>query len=118
LLIDPTQTNSPWRSVTRTENGLLAGLAPDDNPKKSRSRPNLLDELARDPDRILNSRQASAFCGLGVHRWRQLCKTGRAPKPFLVGERIYGWRFGEVVAWLNQRACASGGMIFQKQRPG
>jgi predicted DNA-binding transcriptional regulator AlpA len=54
--------------------------------------------------RILNSAQSAQFIGLSVPHFRRLYRCGKAPKPLLIGERKYGWRAGDLVAWLASRA--------------
>jgi predicted DNA-binding transcriptional regulator AlpA len=54
--------------------------------------------------RILNTAQSAEFIGLSVPHFRRLYRCGKAPKPILVGQRKYGWRAGDLVAWLATRA--------------
>jgi predicted DNA-binding transcriptional regulator AlpA len=58
--------------------------------------------------RILNSAQSAKFIGLSVPHFRRHYRSGKAPKPLLVGERKYGWRAGDLVQWLATRA---GGIV-------
>jgi prophage regulatory protein len=54
--------------------------------------------------RILNSAQSAEFIGLSVPHFRRLYRSGKAPKPLLIGDRKYGWRAGDLVQWLASRA--------------
>jgi predicted DNA-binding transcriptional regulator AlpA len=62
-------------------------------------------DLSNHPHRLLNTAQAARFCGLGIHRWRELTATGRAPKPLRIGDRRLAWRLSELVGFIERRAA-------------
>jgi predicted DNA-binding transcriptional regulator AlpA len=57
--------------------------------------------------RILDSTQAAAFWGVSRSHWRRLYQSRRVPTPIKVGERKLGWRVGDLIDGLNQRAEAA-----------
>ena len=66
-----------------------------------------MDSLHLSPDlekhRILDTSQSAQFIGLSVPHFRRLYRSGKAPKPLLIGDRKYGWRAGDLVQWLASR---------------
>ena len=63
---------------------------------------NLSTDLEK--SRILNSAQSAKFIGLSIPHFRCLYRCGKAPKPLLIGDRKLGWRAGDLVQWLAERA--------------
>ena len=55
-------------------------------------------------NRILDSGQASEFWGVSTAHWRRLYRAGKVPPPIRVGDRKYGWRIGDLVDALAERA--------------
>ena len=71
-----------------------------------------LGELIRIPPdiaqhSILDTAEASAFCGFSVAHWRRLYRTGKVPKPIQLSTRKLGWRAGDLVDWLQTRVDSS-----------
>jgi predicted DNA-binding transcriptional regulator AlpA len=54
--------------------------------------------------RILDSMQASEFWGVSRSHWRRLYRAKRVPQPIKIGERKLGWRAGDLIDELNERA--------------
>jgi predicted DNA-binding transcriptional regulator AlpA len=54
--------------------------------------------------RILDSAQASAFWGVSTAHWRRLYRAGKVPSPIRIGDRKLGWRIGDLVDALAERA--------------
>jgi predicted DNA-binding transcriptional regulator AlpA len=54
-------------------------------------------------NRILDSRQASAFWGVSTAHWRRLYRAGKVPSPIRIGDRKYGWRIGDLIDGLDER---------------
>jgi hypothetical protein len=40
---------------------------------------------------VLDTTEASAFCGFSVAHWRRLYRTGKVPKPIRLSTRKLGW---------------------------
>jgi predicted DNA-binding transcriptional regulator AlpA len=57
-------------------------------------------------NRILDSMQASSFWGVSRSHWRRLYQSRRVPTPIRIGERKLGWRVGDLIDGLNERANA------------
>jgi predicted DNA-binding transcriptional regulator AlpA len=57
-------------------------------------------------NRILDSAQASTFWGVSRSHWRRLYQSRRVPTPIKIGERKLGWRVGDLIDGLNERANA------------
>jgi predicted DNA-binding transcriptional regulator AlpA len=55
-------------------------------------------------NRILDSAQASAFWGVSRSHWRRLYRSQQVPTPIKIGERKLGWRVGDLINGLNERA--------------
>jgi predicted DNA-binding transcriptional regulator AlpA len=55
-------------------------------------------------NRILDSGQASEFWGVSTAHWRRLYRAGKVPSPIRIGDRKYGWRLGDLVDALAERA--------------
>jgi predicted DNA-binding transcriptional regulator AlpA len=70
---------------------------------------NTLQNLPSDvtQHRVLDSKEAAAFLNLSVPHFRRLYRAGAVPKPLAIGARKLGWRCGDLVAWLDQRAKAA-----------
>jgi predicted DNA-binding transcriptional regulator AlpA len=70
---------------------------------------NVIDTLPKDlaRERVLSSAEAAQFIGLGIDRFRQLYRLGKAPKPILIGERKFGWKLGTLIDWVDERAAKS-----------
>lgn len=56
--------------------------------------------------RVLNSAQAAKLCGIHVVTLRKLSRSGGAPAPVRIGARRYGWKAGELNAWLEAKRAA------------
>jgi predicted DNA-binding transcriptional regulator AlpA len=54
--------------------------------------------------KIVGAAEAAAFCNFSVNHFRLLCRSGRVPKPFLLGARKLGWRAGDLLDWLDAKA--------------
>jgi predicted DNA-binding transcriptional regulator AlpA len=61
-------------------------------------------ELAR--HRVLDAAQSADFVGLSVSHWRRIVRAKQAPQPVQLTERRIGWRAGDLVAWLAEKATA------------
>jgi predicted DNA-binding transcriptional regulator AlpA len=57
--------------------------------------------------RILDSAQASAFWGVSLPHWRRLYRSRQVPAPIKIGERKLGWRAGDLIDGLEDRARSS-----------
>jgi predicted DNA-binding transcriptional regulator AlpA len=70
--------------------------------------PNNLTSYSQEIERhrILDSMQASAFWGVSRSHWRRLYQSRRVPTPIKIGERKLGWRVGDLIDGLNERANA------------
>jgi predicted DNA-binding transcriptional regulator AlpA len=55
-------------------------------------------------NRILDSRQASEFWGVSTAHWRRLYRAKKVPSPIRIGDRKYGWRIGDLIDGLDERA--------------
>jgi predicted DNA-binding transcriptional regulator AlpA len=55
-------------------------------------------------NRILDSRQASEFWGVSIAHWRRLYRAKKVPSPIRIGDRKYGWRIGDLIDGLAERA--------------
>jgi predicted DNA-binding transcriptional regulator AlpA len=54
--------------------------------------------------RILNSGQASQYWGVSLPHWRRLYRAHKVPAPIRISDRKYGWRLGDLVDALAERA--------------
>ena len=61
-------------------------------------------DLAR--HRVLDTAESAAFCKLSVPHWRRLYRAGHVPRPLKLGTRKLGWRLGDLIEWLGERAAA------------
>ena len=61
-------------------------------------------DLAR--HRVLDTAESAAFCKLSVPHWRRLYRAGHVPRPLKLGTRKLGWRWGDLVDWLQAKAAA------------
>ncbi len=68
---------------------------------------NSLDTLPADLARhkVLSTAEAAAFCNFSVPHWRRLYRSKAVPSPIKLSARKLGWRVGDLVAWLAQRAA-------------
>jgi predicted DNA-binding transcriptional regulator AlpA len=57
-------------------------------------------------NRILDSGQASEFWGVSTAHWRRLYRAKKVPSPIRIGDRKYGWRIGDLIDALAERAGA------------
>ena len=64
---------------------------------------NLPAEAGR--SRVLESNAAAAFWGVSLPHWRRLYRAGKVPAPVRIGERKLGWRLGDLIDGLAQRAA-------------
>jgi predicted DNA-binding transcriptional regulator AlpA len=58
--------------------------------------------------RILNSGQAAQYWGVSLPHWRRLYRAKKVPAPIRIGDRKYGWRLGDLIDGLAERAKTSG----------
>ncbi|MFC5556672.1 helix-turn-helix transcriptional regulator [Methylobacterium iners] len=66
-----------------------------------------IDESRQAPGfrtRVLNSEEASKYCGFNVQYWRELARKGVAPKPVRLSERKLGWTMGSLIDWIEERS--------------
>ena len=54
--------------------------------------------------RILDTAEAAAFCRISVPHWRRLYRAGKVPKPLRLSTRKYGWRLGDLLDFIDERA--------------
>jgi predicted DNA-binding transcriptional regulator AlpA len=54
--------------------------------------------------RILDTSEAAAFCRISVPHWRRLYRAGKVPKPLRLSTRKYGWRLGDLLDFIDERA--------------
>ncbi len=59
-------------------------------------------EIAR--HRILNTADAAKFYGVSLPQWRLLYRRKAVPAPIRLSERRYGWRVGDLIDALENRA--------------
>jgi len=57
-------------------------------------------------NRILDSGQASEFWVVSTAHWRRLYRAKKVPSPIRIGDRKYGWRIGDLIDALAERAGA------------
>ena len=95
-----------------------ADAADADVPRIASQRPRWLAEppgtynsrrpaIAAEPDRIITTQEAAAFCGFSVSHWRVMFRTGQAPPPIKLSERKYGWKLSTLRAWIDAKATAA-----------
>lgn len=63
--------------------------------------------IGTEPDRIVTTQEAAAFCGFSVSHWRALWYSGRAPRPIKLSERKNGWRLSDLRAWIDSKSTAA-----------
>jgi predicted DNA-binding transcriptional regulator AlpA len=65
-----------------------------------------LDSLPHDlgRNRIFDSKNSAQFWGVSLPHWRRLYRAGKVPTPIKVGDRKYGWRLGDLIDALAERA--------------
>jgi len=80
-------------------------FGPDRNDPLAPLIATLPHEIAR--HRVLTSAEAAAFCGLSEDWWGRMHRAGNAPRPIRLSGRRLGWRIGELIDWLDQRARES-----------
>src|SRR4051812_21196490 len=60
-------------------------------------------EIAR--SRILSSAEAARFWGVSLPHWRRLYRARHVPAPIRLSERKLGWRVGDLIDALAERAA-------------
>lgn len=55
--------------------------------------------------RIVDTKEAAAYCGFGLQHWRRLVREGKAPAPVKLNARRFGWRMGTLIAFNDARAA-------------
>jgi prophage regulatory protein len=63
---------------------------------------NLPADIAR--HRVLNSAKAAEFWGVSTRHWRRLYQEKAVPAPIRISTRRYGWRVGDLIDALENRA--------------
>jgi predicted DNA-binding transcriptional regulator AlpA len=58
-------------------------------------------------NRVLDSRKSAEFWGVSLPHWRRLYRAGKVPRPIRIGDRKYGWRVGDLIDGLTERAKTS-----------
>jgi predicted DNA-binding transcriptional regulator AlpA len=66
---------------------------------------NIPPDLGR--NRVLDSRKSAEFWGVSLPHWRRLYRAGKVPRPIRIGDRKYGWRVGDLIDGLMERAKTS-----------
>jgi predicted DNA-binding transcriptional regulator AlpA len=61
----------------------------------------LPEDLAR--RRVLQTREARAYCGLTPQTWRRLRAERKLPAPILLTDRTHGYRVSDLDLWLESR---------------
>ena len=69
--------------------------------------PEIARELARERERILTTKQAAEVRGVSVVHFRRLVRAGQAPQPIRVGQRKFGFRYGDCLDDLHARREAA-----------
>ena len=71
--------------------------------------PEIARELARERERerILNTKQAAEVRGVSVVHFRRLVRAGQAAQPIRVGQRKFGFRYGDCLDDLQARREAA-----------
>jgi prophage regulatory protein len=59
------------------------------------------------PRRIFNSSQSAEYWGVSLPHWRRLYRAIMVPSPIKIGERKLGWRAGDLMDGLEERAQSS-----------
>jgi predicted DNA-binding transcriptional regulator AlpA len=62
-------------------------------------------EISR--SRIFNSSQSAEYWGVSLPHWRRLYRAKMVPSPIKIGERKLGWRAGDLMDGLEERAQSS-----------
>jgi predicted DNA-binding transcriptional regulator AlpA len=55
---------------------------------------------------VLDTAESAAFCKLSVPHWRRLYRAKDVPTPLKLSTRKLGWRLGDLIEWLGERAAA------------
>lgn len=63
--------------------------------------------LSKLPDdhRVLSEPDAAAYCGLSLVHFRRLRRDQKGPKHVRLSERRIGYRFSDLLSWIEQRVC-------------
>jgi predicted DNA-binding transcriptional regulator AlpA len=75
--------------------------APEAPPASADCLSHLPDNLSL--HRVLDTKEAAAFCRISVPHWRRMYRTGAAPAPIRLSSRKLGWPAGTLVNWLSSR---------------
>jgi predicted DNA-binding transcriptional regulator AlpA len=51
-----------------------------------------------------DSKKSAEFWGVSLPHWRRLYRERKVPPPIRVGDRKYGWRVGDLIDGLAERA--------------
>jgi predicted DNA-binding transcriptional regulator AlpA len=57
-------------------------------------------------NRILDAARSAEFWGVSLPHWRRLYRAKKVPAPIRVGDRKYGWRPGDLIDGLAERAAS------------
>jgi predicted DNA-binding transcriptional regulator AlpA len=95
------------RPMRRTQLIYFHYLWPQSLPHEANM--NYLNTLPPDlgRNRVLDSRKSAEFWGVSLPHWRRLYRAGKVPPPIRIGDRKYGWRLGDLIDELAERAKTS-----------
>ena len=68
----------------------------------------MIDTTTIDRERLLNTAEAAEFCRLSIPHFRRMYRTGKAPMPRRLSARLYVWRLGDILDWIDRSVVASG----------
>jgi predicted DNA-binding transcriptional regulator AlpA len=54
---------------------------------------------------VIGAAEAASLAGVSLDHWRRLYRAGSVPRPLKVGLRKVGWRRGDLLDWLAERAA-------------
>ena len=55
-------------------------------------------------ERFIKTEEVCYLVGLGRHTIAAMVKRGEFPKSAKIGKRTNGWRYSDVLNWINERA--------------
>lgn len=76
-------------------------LTIDEDNGRTRSR---LSKLPADY-RVLNEADAAAYCGLSLVHFRRMRRDQKGPKYVQLTEKRVGYRFKDLLIWIEERVC-------------
>ena len=62
--------------------------------------------MAIEESRILRLPEVLRLCGMSKSLLYQMIGEGEFPAPVRIGQRSVGWRYGDVLSWLESRPTA------------